>query len=112
RAVLRLPLVRARRALRQLPLVAEQVLEVVAAPLRRRGRPGDFQAAADRVRAEAGLEAAGPAEALRLDLERLRVGPLVRLRCGAVGLAEGVAAGNQCDRLLVVHRHAPKGLTD
>src|SRR5262249_34683475 len=43
-AALRLPLMRAGRALRQLPLVAEQVLEVIVAPLRGRGGPGDLQA--------------------------------------------------------------------
>ena len=112
RAVLRLPLMRAGRALRQLPVVVEQVLEVVAAPLRRRRGPGDFQAAADGVAAHARLEAARPAEALRLDLARLRIGPLVRLGGGTVGLAEGVAAGDQRDRLLVVHRHALEGLAD
>jgi hypothetical protein len=31
---------------------------------------------------------------------------------GAVGLAEGVAAGDQRDGLLVVHRHAGEGLAD
>jgi len=29
-----------------------------------------------------------------------------------MGLAEGVAAGDQRDRLLVVHRHTSKGLSD
>ena len=67
RPVLRLPLMRAGRALRQLPVVAEQVLEEVVAPLRRRGGPGDFQAAGDGVAAQARAEAARPAEALRLD---------------------------------------------
>ena len=71
-AVLRPPLVRAGRALRQFPLVAEQVLEEVVAPLRRRGGPGDFQAAGDRVAALAGAEAVLPAEALLLEAGRLR----------------------------------------
>ena len=42
RATLRRPLMRTSRALRQLPFVAEQVLEEVVAPLRRRHAPGDF----------------------------------------------------------------------
>ena len=112
RPVLRLPLMRAGRALRQLPFVAEQVLEEVVAPLRRRGGPGDLQAAGDRVAAHARAEAALPAEALRLELAAFRIGPHVRLGRGAVGLAEGVAAGDQRDRLLVVHRHAREGLAD
>ena len=106
------PLVRAGRALRQLPLVAEQVPEEVAAPLRRRRGPGDLQAAGDRVAARARAEAALPAEALRLDVGGLRIGAHVRRGAGAVGLAEGVAAGDQRDRLLVVHRHAGEGLAD
>ena len=68
-AVLRLPLMRAGRALRQLPFVAEQVLEEVVAPLRRRGGPGDLEAAGDRVaalaRAEAALSSRSPAPRCR-----------------------------------------------
>src|SRR5712691_8654397 len=48
-ATLRFPLMRAGRALRQFPFVAEQVLEVVVSSLRWRGGPRDFQAAGDRV---------------------------------------------------------------
>ena len=63
------PLLRAGRALRQLPLEAEQVLEEVVAPLRRRGGPGDLQAAGDGVAALAGAEAVassrGPAPRCR-----------------------------------------------
>src|SRR5207244_4407760 len=69
-ATLRFPLMRAGRALRQLPLVAEQVLEVVVAPLRGRGGPRDFQAAGDRVTALARAECTSPAEALLLDAGR------------------------------------------
>ena len=47
--VLRHPLVGAGRARRQLPLVAEEELEEVVAPLRRRRRPGHLEAARDRV---------------------------------------------------------------
>src|SRR6059036_4001963 len=101
RAPLRFPLMRAGRALRQLPFVAEQVVEVVVAPLRRRGGPGDFQAAGDGVATLARAEAVVPAEALRLDLGRFRIGPHMRRRGGgAVGLAEAVAAGDQRDSLL------------
>ena len=58
RAVLRLPTGCAPAGLlRQLPLVAEEVLEEAVAPLRRRRGPGDLEAAGDRVRALAGAEA-------------------------------------------------------
>ena len=103
---------RAGRALRQFPFVAEQVLEEVVAPLRRRGGPGDFQAAGDRVTAFARAKAALPAEALLLEAGRFRLRPHMGRRAGAVGLAEGVAAGDERHRLLVVHRHAGEGLAD
>src|SRR5208283_4629534 len=64
---LRLPLLRAGRALRQLPFVFKQVLEEVVAPLGRRLRPGDFGAAGDGVGSHAGAVLALPAEALILN---------------------------------------------
>ena len=112
-AVLRLPLVRAGRALGQLPLVAEQVLEEAVVPLRRRRRPGDLEAAGDRVAALAGAEAVLPAEALLLERGALGLRADVAVGVGrAVGLAEGVAAGDQRDGLLVVHRHPAERLAD
>src|SRR5262249_2705423 len=52
------------------------------------------------------------AEALLLDVGRLRRRPHQRRIAGAVRLAEGVAAGDQRDRLLVVHRHAAERVAD
>src|SRR5262249_15756271 len=63
RAILRRPLMRSCWAFRQLPVVAEQVLEEVVAPLRRRRGLGDFQAAGDGIATFAGAEATPPAEA-------------------------------------------------
>ena len=100
------------RALRQLPFVAEQVREEAVAPLRRRRGPGDFQAAGDGVATLAGAEATLPAEALLLDVGRFRSRPHQRRIARAVRLAEGVAAGDQRDGLLVVHRHAGECLAD
>ncbi len=111
-AILRCPLIRSGRALRQFPFVAEQVLEEVVAPLRGRGAPGDFQAAGDRVGALAGAKAVLPAQALLLEAGRFRVRPHIRRGAGSVGLAERMAAGDQRHRLLVVHRHAREGLAD
>ena len=112
-SALGLPLVRAGRALGQLPFEAEQVLEVVVAPLRGRGRPGAFQPAGDRVVALAGAEAVLPAEALLLDACTLGLRADIRARIGrAVRLAEGMPAGDQRDGLLVVHRHARERLAD
>ena len=100
------------RALRQFPFVAEQVFEEVVAPLRGRAGPGDFQAAGDRVSAFAGAEAVLPAQALLLEAGRFRIRPHVGRRAGAVGLAEGMAAGDERHRFLVVHRHARERLAD
>ena len=90
----------------------EQILEEVIAPLGRRLRPGDFRAAGDGVAAEAGAVLALPAEALILDGAAFRLGPEQRRIAGAVGLAEGVAAGDQRDGLLVVHCHAEERFAD
>src|SRR5579871_1204626 len=70
-AVLGRPLVRARRTLGQLPLIAVEILEIVVAPLHRRRGPRHFNAAGDRVRAFARAEAVLPAEALLLDRSAL-----------------------------------------
>ena len=106
------PLMRAGRAFREFPFVAEQVLEKVVVPLRGRGGPGNFQAAGDRVATHAGAVAASPAEALLVEAGIFGIGPHIGRRAGAVGLAEGVAAGDQRHRLLVVHGHAFEGFAD
>ena len=43
---------------------------------------------------------------------RFRLRPHMGRIAGAVGLAEGVTAGDQRHRLFVVHRHAREGLAD
>src|SRR5262245_2748565 len=111
-AVLGLPLMRASRALREFPLVAEQVLEVVVAPLRGRRGPGDFQAAGDRVSAYTCTEFVFPAKALLGDVGRFGIRATIGISGGSVGLAEAMAADDERHRLLVVHRHAPEGFAD
>src|SRR5579862_2338324 len=69
-AVLRRPLKCPRRTLREFPIVLEKVLEVIVAPLRRRGGPDDLQTATDRVIPAAGSEFILPAEALLLHVGR------------------------------------------
>src|ERR1700688_4373182 len=89
----RLPLLRAGRALGQLPFVFEQVLEEVVAPFRRCLRPGHFRPAGDGVGAEAGAMLALPAEALLLEGRAFRLGADQRWIAGTVSLAERVTAG-------------------
>src|SRR5712672_971501 len=98
------PLLRAGRALGQLPFVLEQVLEEVVAPFRRCLRPGHFRAAGDGVGAEAGTMLALPAEALVLERRAFRLDTHQRWIASTVGLAESVAAGDQSDGFFVVHR--------
>src|SRR4029078_7654110 len=96
------PLVRAGRALRELPLVAEQELEEVVAPPGRRGGPGDLQARRDRVGALAGAEPRLPTQALLLERRTLGLRADQVGVAGTVRLAERVAAGDERDGLLVV----------
>ena len=96
----------------ELPLVGEQVLEEAVAPARRGVGPGDLEPAGDRVAALARPVGAVPPETLRLDRGGLRLGADVVAGPGAVGLAEGVATGDERDGLLVVHRHPAEGLAD
>src|ERR1035441_4452661 len=101
------------RALGQFPFVAEQVLADVVAPLPRRRTPSNFQAAADRVVAVAAAIGVVPAQALLLDGGGLGYGADILVRISsAVGFAEGVAAGNERNRLLVIHRHAGERFAD
>ena len=112
-APLRRPLIGAGRAFRQLPFVAEQVLEEVVAPFRRRRGPDDLYAAGDRVIAFAGAEFILPPEALLFDGRAFGFGADIDLGVGgAVRLAEGMAARDQRDGFLVVHRHALERFTD
>src|ERR1700758_1596589 len=101
------------RTLRQFPFVAEQVREEVVAPLRRRGGPGNFQAAADGVTAMAFAEFILPTEALLLDAGTLWFGAYIISRNGsAVSFAERVTTGNERNRFFVVHCHAGESLAD
>src|SRR5207248_4486315 len=105
--VLGSPLPGATGPLDQLPVVAEQVLEVAIVPLGRVRGPGALKAAGDRVGTLAALESVPPTEALLLKAAALGIGTAVFLRTGGtMGLAKGMAPGNQRDSLLVVHGHA------
>src|ERR1700687_4791014 len=97
------------RALGQFPFVAEQVGEEVGAPLRRRLGPNNFEAAADGVSTKTFTKFILPSQALVLNVGTFWFGAdVVSGNRGAVGLAEGVTAGNQCDCFFVAHGHAAK----
>src|SRR5690242_14093866 len=104
--VLCTPLIRACRALLQIPFEVEKVFEVVIAPLRRRLRPDDLWTTSDRIAAKARAVFAPPAEALIFNLGALRLRTHKRRIAGAVSFAEGMSAGDKSDGFLVIHRHA------
>ena len=111
-AVLGRPLLGARRAAGQLPLIVEQIVEEVVAPLRGRGGPGHLEPAADGVAAHARAMRAAPAQALLGNVGAFRLRTHQRCVARAMGLAEGVAACDQRNGLFVVHRHAGKGVAN
>ena len=106
--VLRLPT----RARRQLPLVVVQVLEEVVVPPHGVVGPGALQGACHRIAALAAARAVSPAEALFLYAGPFRFGTDMVLSGGAVRLAEGVSAGNEGNRFLIIHRHALERLAN
>ena len=113
RAVLRCPLPSSCGALGEFPVVAVQMIQVAAGPAGGCLGPSAFQAAGNRVARVARAVAVLPAEALIFDAGSLGFGAHVFVGIGrAVCLAKRVAAGDQRDRLFVVHRHPSKGLAD
>ena len=93
--------------------VAVQVLEVVVVPLHRVGGPCALQAAGDRIAAFAAAKAVLPAEALLLQVGALWFGTdVLVLRSSTMCFAERVSAGNERNRLLVIHRHAAERLAN
>mmetsp|Transcript_172259 Transcript_172259/g.552214 ORF Transcript_172259/g.552214 Transcript_172259/m.552214 type:complete len:245 (+) Transcript_172259:670-1404(+) len=84
-------------ALVLLPLVLLQHAEELVAPLRGGGRKRALETARPSVVALAGAT------------DRCQ---RVRGHARAVGLAEGMAAADECHRLLVVHAHAPERIAD
>src|SRR5665811_1099403 len=107
------PLPRTGRALHQIPVIAEQRLEEAVVPGHRGRCPSALQPAGDRI---AGLPAAKgvlPAEALLLEAGTFGFATNVLVRIGGtMGLAERVTAGDEGNRLLVVHGHASKRLSN
>ena len=106
----RMPYVCASRAFGQLPLVVVQQLEIPHVPLGWVGGPWAFDAAGDSIDTDAALVGACPAKALSLDGGTLRLGTDGSGGTVAVGLTEGVSAGDEGECLFVVHGHAFEGL--
>src|SRR5262249_6844147 len=95
RAVLRCPLICTSRAPGEFPVVLEEILEEVIAPLRGSFGPGDLETAADCVTAVTFSQFVLPSEALVFDFCALGFcADVVGRNASAVSLAERVAAGN------------------
>ena len=106
------PLVRPGRALRQLPVVSVEDVEVPAVPRRRLVGPRALQPAGERVRSRAAAVAVLPAETLLLEGCPLGLRTDVLGIDRTMGLADGVAADDERGRLLVVHRHPAEGVAN
>src|SRR5208282_634240 len=101
------------RTLRQFPFVFEEVVEEVVAPLRGRCGPSNFQAAANGVSPATFAKFILPSEALLLDAGTFwLVAHILSGNGSAVGFAESVTAGNECDCFFVIHRHAGERFPD
>lgn len=111
-SVLGNPLRSASGALGELPLVLEEVLEVLVAPLGRGLGPNNLETRCNGIGALARVVAVLPSEALSLNASASRLGTNVAVRSSAVGLAKGVTTGDESDSLLVVHGHAAEGGAD
>ena len=112
RRVLGDPLVGTRRALHEFPFVFEEVFQIRIAPLRGRLGPCDFESARDGIGTLAGFVGTFPAEALEFDGSGLGLGADIFCVAGAMAFSKGVAACDEGDGFLVVHRHAGEGLAD
>src|SRR4030095_15120321 len=110
---LRSVLLAAGRARRQLIIVLVEIIEEPVVTLCRFGGPGALQPARDRVAALAAAKTVLPAETLLLQTGTLRFGTDVPGGGGGtVRLADRVAADDERNRLLVVHRHAGERLSN
>ena len=97
----------------QLPVVGPEIGEIHVRPTGRRARPCAFEAARDGVAGVAFAVFVFPAEALLLERGTFGFGTDVAFGGGgSVGFAEGVAACDEGDRFLIVHRHAGEGFAD
>src|ERR1700722_20302453 len=113
RAIFWRPLISTGGTLGQLPVIVEQVLEKIIAPLSRRRGPSHFEAAADGVSAVALAEFVLPSEALIVNVGTFRFGTdVVGGNSSAVSFAERMSTGNQRDRFFVVHGHALEGFAN
>ena len=113
RAIFRRPLPSACWALRQLPIIIEEVFKVVVIPNRGVHRPSALEAARNRMRALAAFKRVLPAKALLFKACTfwLRSDIFRRIGC-TMHLAEGVTTRDQRHGFLIVHRHTRKGLAD
>src|SRR5205823_5118695 len=88
------------------PLIFMEVVEEAVVPLRRVVGPCALEPARDRVGALAGTGGVLPSDELRLYRRGLRFRTDVLRTVRTMGLADGMAADDERNGFLVVHRHA------
>ena len=93
----------------QFPFVAEKIVEIAVAPLRRRACPSDFETTGDRVVSMSSAITVFPTLALLFNTSGsgFRSDVLVRVGC-TVSFTKGVSTRDEGNRLFVVHRHTGK----
>src|SRR5438552_18834025 len=106
------PLLLTGGARRQLVVVLEQVVQEPVVPPRRLIGPGALEPAGERVGALATAVGVPPAEALLFEGGSLGFRTEVLLTDCTMGLADRVSADDERNRLLIVHRHAEKRLSN
>src|SRR5262245_52739175 len=106
-------LLRTSRARRQLIVVLVEIVQEPAVPLRRVTGPRALEPARDRVVAFAAAKPGLPAETLLLQAGAFRFGTdVLGIRSSTMGLADRVAADDERNSLLVIHRHPAKRLSN
>lgn len=106
------PLVSTSWALGQFPVVLEEVLQEVVAPLGGSLGPDDFQTAGDGVWANTGAELVAPAQALLLNVGSRGLGTDIVSWGSTVSLTKGVTTNNKSNGLLIIHSHTAEGDTN
>ena len=106
------PLLGTRRAFCQLPLVAEQRIEIGHVPRNRCCRPSAFDAAGCCVNTNAGFKAVLPTKTHLFNQCAFRLCAHQRRIAGAVCFTECVTTRNKCDSLFVIHAHTRKRIAN
>lgn len=85
---------------------------LTVSPLSGGSRPDNLKTTGESVISVTSAKGVLPSKALLLKRSGVGLRADIRARLGTVGLAKGVATGNQSNGFLIIHTHSAKGLTD